>query len=530
MTAVAAVALGASAAGAALALLRWVRVAQREHYLPGAVTRFARRWWTLDASQSALGAVASAGAVAAIVTPWPALLTALVVGLGPVGLSPKGRTSPLRWTRRCRTFAAIAAVVVITPAAVAGALGGLGPAVVAAALALVAVPLLVDAVLALLAPLEERLARRHVDAARERLRRVAPLVVAITGSYGKTTTKGYLAHLLSGRFSVVASPRSFNNRAGLARTVNELLVPGTDVLVAEMGAYGPGEIAALCAWLPPTVAVITAIGPVHLERFGSLDQTLAAKAEITAAAATVVLNVDDERLAGLARRLADEGRRVLACSAHDPSADVAVVEEDGGLVLVVRRRARRTGRGRRRARAPWPRRTSPVPRERRSRSAARRQRCSTAYRGCRSPRTASSKASPRAGSSSSTTPSTPTRPAPTLALDLLAVTGTAEARRAVVTPGMVELGAVQAEENAAFARHAAAVASDVVVVGRTNRKALLTGLAEAGDGARARRRRRRAARRGGRLGPRAPRGGRRRPLRERPAGPLPLSDNPASPE
>ena len=117
--------------------------------------------------------------------------------------------------------------------------------------------------------------------------------IVLGGSYGKTSTKGYLAHLLAGRYSVVASPRSFNNRAGLARTVNELLVPGTDVLIAEMGAYGPGEIAELCRWLPPEVAVITAIGPVHLERFKSLDRTLAAKAEITVGAETVVLNVDD---------------------------------------------------------------------------------------------------------------------------------------------------------------------------------------------------------------------------------------------
>ena len=51
--------------------------------------------------------------------------------------------------------------------------------------------------------------------------------------------------------------------------------------MAEMGAYGPGEIAALCRWLKPEVAVITSIGPAHLERFGTLDRTLAAKAEIT---------------------------------------------------------------------------------------------------------------------------------------------------------------------------------------------------------------------------------------------------------
>ena len=129
------------------------------------------------------------------------------------------------------------------------------------------------------------------------------MVVGVTGSYGKTTTKNYIAFLLAGDRAVLASPRSYNNRAGLSRTVNEHLAPGTEVLVAEMGAYGAGEIAALCEWLRPEIAVITSIGPAHLERFGSLEQTLEAKAEITATAQVVVLNVDDARLAGLAKRL-----------------------------------------------------------------------------------------------------------------------------------------------------------------------------------------------------------------------------------
>ena len=70
-------------------------------------------------------------------------------------------------------------------------------------------------------------------------------MVAITGSYGKTTTKLYVGHLLAGTFRTVVSPASFNNRMGLARAINENLVPGTQVFVAEMGTYGPGEIAEL---------------------------------------------------------------------------------------------------------------------------------------------------------------------------------------------------------------------------------------------------------------------------------------------
>ncbi|MFN2539717.1 MAG: Mur ligase family protein, partial [Mycobacteriales bacterium] len=174
-----------------------------------------------------------------------------------------------------------------------------------------------------------RLSRTFLEQARERVSRVRPTVVAITGSYGKTTTKSYLAHLLSASHTVLASPASFNNAMGLSRSVNEGLVPGTEVFVAEMGTYGPGEIKSLCEVFPPDVAVITAIGEVHLQRMGDRDGVLAAKTEITEKAPTVVLNIDDDKLAGLAPRLG--GKRVVRCSITDPTADVAIVE---GRLLV----------------------------------------------------------------------------------------------------------------------------------------------------------------------------------------------------
>ena len=114
-------------------------------------------------------------------------------------------------------------------------------------------------------------------------------MVAITGSYGKTTTKQYTAHLLSGSFRVVASPASFNNRMGLARAINEQLAPGTEVFIAEMGTYGRGEIAELCTWIRPEVSAIVAIGPVHLERFKTEERIVSAKSEILDGAKVGVL-------------------------------------------------------------------------------------------------------------------------------------------------------------------------------------------------------------------------------------------------
>ncbi len=157
-------------------------------------------------------------------------------------------------------------------------------------------------------------------------------MVAITGSYGKTTTKAYLFEIAARRpCATVASPASFNNRMGLARAVNEHLAAGTEVFIAEMGTYGRGEIADLCSWIEPTVGVITAIGPVHLERFGSLDKIVASKAEILAARS----NGRAERRRSASRVPRRPGRsEVIRCSSRDATADIFIdVDGDGGVYV-----------------------------------------------------------------------------------------------------------------------------------------------------------------------------------------------------
>ena len=241
MTVLHAIALGAAVVAIACADLRWLRVAQHEHYLSGAATRFAWRWWLSTPLNRILALLAvSCAGLTTVVSP-AALATGVIVAAGPVGLGLRGRTARLAWTRRLSQVAVFAVGVECVAVALSGAYAGVSGAALAAAWSAIAVPVFVDAALGVLRPVEDRLAQRHVERASAVLGRVRPVVVGITGSYGKTTTKTYVAHLVAGDRSVVASPRSFNNRAGLARTVNEHLVPGTDVLVAEMGAYGPGE-------------------------------------------------------------------------------------------------------------------------------------------------------------------------------------------------------------------------------------------------------------------------------------------------
>lgn len=110
-----------------------------------------------------------------------------------------------------------------------------------------------------------------------------PRVVGITGSVGKTTTKDALAAILRSSGSrVSATEGNFNNEIGLPLTV---LAAGesTEHLVLEMGATHPGDIAHLCEIAPPEVGVLTAVSPVHLDSFGSLEKLAETKGELARA-------------------------------------------------------------------------------------------------------------------------------------------------------------------------------------------------------------------------------------------------------
>jgi UDP-N-acetylmuramoyl-tripeptide--D-alanyl-D-alanine ligase len=103
-------------------------------------------------------------------------------------------------------------------------------------------------------------------------------VVAVVGSVGKTTTKDILGALCAPHVPTIWAERSLNNEIGLPLTVCRL-EPETRVLVTEMGMRGIGQIAALCAVARPVVAVVSHIGPEHLELLGSVERVAQANAE-----------------------------------------------------------------------------------------------------------------------------------------------------------------------------------------------------------------------------------------------------------
>jgi UDP-N-acetylmuramoyl-tripeptide--D-alanyl-D-alanine ligase len=155
----------------------------------------------------------------------------------------------------------------------------------------------------MLAPVERAINRRYVKAAKLTLRRVRPLRIGITGSYGKTSTKFCVDAVLSADRLTLVTPASFNSYLGVVRTINEHLRPEHKAFVAEMGMFRRRDIAELCELVSPQIGVITAIGPMHLERLGSIEQIEAAKAELMEALPAdgrLITNGDDPRCLAIA--------------------------------------------------------------------------------------------------------------------------------------------------------------------------------------------------------------------------------------
>jgi len=148
-----------------------------------------------------------------------------------------------------------------------------------------AVPFALPLATVFLSPQEKSVQKKFWNEAHGKLKALAPTVIGITGSYGKTSTKHLLGHILELQAPTLITPGSINTPMGVSRVIREQLGAHHRFFVCEMGAYGPGSIARLCRLAPPDVAVITAIGMAHYERFKTLDTVAAAKFELARAAA-----------------------------------------------------------------------------------------------------------------------------------------------------------------------------------------------------------------------------------------------------
>jgi UDP-N-acetylmuramoyl-tripeptide--D-alanyl-D-alanine ligase len=401
--------------------------------------------------------------------------------------APATQKKPLVMTDRARRLVAASCAlcaVILVGAALIGGIAGTGAAWtvwVAAALALLlATPFLLVASDVLLGPLERSVNRSFLRSATATLEEVRPLVVGVTGSFGKTSTKFAIQQLLDrGRGIALATPGSYNTPLGVCRTINEHLEASHRYFVVEMGAYGEGEIAELCRFVHPTIGVLTAIGPAHLDRFGSMDAIRRAKYEIVASLpgdGTAVMNVDDPEV----RALADATDRVAvvrygigaAGAPHITATDLELSDSGARFVISDTRDGSSL--------------------EAHTKLLGRHA-TGHVLAGVAVALTAGSTLDELGPAIQGLTPvehrlqllngsggvtviddaynSNPEGAA--AALEVLAAMPAR--RRVVVTPGIIELGERQFDENLSFGGRAAAVADVIIVVAKTNREAITSG-------------------------------------------------------
>lgn len=132
----------------------------------------------------------------------------------------------------------------------------------------------------LLVPFEKSIQQKFYNEARKKITELSPIRIGITGSYGKTSIKHILSHILRCYAPTLMTPGSVNTPMGITRIIREQLEPNHKFFVAEMGAYGPGSIARLCKLVEPEHGIISTIGHAHYERFKSLDAVAQTKFEL----------------------------------------------------------------------------------------------------------------------------------------------------------------------------------------------------------------------------------------------------------
>lgn len=123
------------------------------------------------------------------------------------------------------------------------------------------------------------------------------IIIGVTGSFGKTSTKNYLAGILAEKYNVLVTPGNFNTLLGVIRTIREQLRPYHQVFIVEMGAKQPNDIKEICDLVHPTIGIVTAVGEMHLETFKNVENIQKTKFELIdslPANGLGVINIDSE--------------------------------------------------------------------------------------------------------------------------------------------------------------------------------------------------------------------------------------------
>lgn len=181
--------------------------------------------------------------------------------------------------------------------------------------------------------------RKFVNAQKEKLSAIKPIVIGITGSYGKTSCKKTLEFFLSDDFSVAVTDKNYNTPMGVALSIDKLK-GDEQVFIAEFGARKVGDIEELCSLFPPDYGIITGVCGQHLEYFGCIDNIYEEKFKLAQAVAgnggTCVFNINDKNVLKMWKE--HKGRKVSAGSykkADVFASDISLSEKGSEFTLNV---------------------------------------------------------------------------------------------------------------------------------------------------------------------------------------------------
>ena len=203
----------------------------------------------------------------------------------------------------------------------------------------------------LIYPLERTINGAYLLSARKRIKAFSPRVVGITGSYGKTSTKYILHRILSEKFNTLMTPDSYNTPMGICKVIRGQLTAEHEIFIVEMGAYKRGDIRELCNLASPQVGILTAVGPQHLERFKSIENIAKTKYELIESLppdGLAIFNCDNEICAELSdkreqggnpvRRYATRPSPVGSASKPTELTATNIRHTDEGLAFTIRAR------------------------------------------------------------------------------------------------------------------------------------------------------------------------------------------------
>lgn len=216
---------------------------------------------------------------------------------------PKKFKKPFVYTARVKRMIVTFTIITLIPLAVAVISflkGRFGTAFITLTVILCLTPLAALLSNLINYPIEEYIRRWYINDAKKILSGMKSLdIVGITGSYGKTSMKFYLGELLNSQYNTLITPESYNTPMGVVKTIRMMMKSTHEIFVCEMGARHVGDIKELCDIVHPHDAIITSIGPQHLETFGKIENIISTKFELGDAVngkGKILVNGDDENI------------------------------------------------------------------------------------------------------------------------------------------------------------------------------------------------------------------------------------------